>query len=296
MERGWGRASGDRGERVGRGAETETHSEGGARCGIDHMSTVHEGKKPFSCSTCDAKFTTSQSVRYHVKSVHEGKGLQLPCPHCDLIFRHKSNLSNHIRNIHENVKTETYDHKIKSEIPDNVYETENHNDDLDYFDFEYSGKVTIEEKEGSLIEMNGLKQETDLKLCESAKDNENDPFKDLQSNCLEKEHLSDSNIKNQNVQEGEQSNIHQCGICSYSCARKSDMTRHIASVHEKIKPHKCPICDYRSYKRYHVKNHVLTVHKGKRPFKCSDCEVSFTSTSSLKYHNLAVHEGKKPFY
>ena len=225
-------------------------------------------------------------MQYHVKSVHEGKKigrLNLPCPHCDGIFGRRASLYKHLKTIHgkEYVKTETYDHEIKSEPPDNVYETENHNEELEYLNLEYPEKETFEDKERSLIEINGLKQETDVKLFESAKDNENDPFKDLQSNFLEKE--------------GDQSKDHKCDICSYSSVRKNELARHISSVHEKNKPHKCLVCDYSCSANSTLKIHVESVHEGKKPFHCSFCDYSCSINSTLKNHVESVHERKKPF-
>ena len=34
---------------------------------------VHEGKKPFKCDICGAKFAVKQGLKNHVESVHEGK-------------------------------------------------------------------------------------------------------------------------------------------------------------------------------------------------------------------------------
>ena len=34
---------------------------------------IHEGKMPFECDLCDAKFTYKGHVNRHIASVHEGK-------------------------------------------------------------------------------------------------------------------------------------------------------------------------------------------------------------------------------
>ena len=49
------------------------------------MESVHEGKKPFLCSTCDASFTQKPDLKEHMESVHEGKKSFL-CNTCDALL------------------------------------------------------------------------------------------------------------------------------------------------------------------------------------------------------------------
>ena len=43
----------------------------------EHMESIHEGKKPFLCSTCDAIFTQKPDLKEHMELIHEGKKPQL---------------------------------------------------------------------------------------------------------------------------------------------------------------------------------------------------------------------------
>ena len=51
-----------------------------------HVASVHEGKKPFKCSTCDASFTTktnlNATLKCHFESILEGKK-PYKCNICD---------------------------------------------------------------------------------------------------------------------------------------------------------------------------------------------------------------------
>ena len=38
----------------------------------DHISAVHEGKKPFECKICFKKFGDNSTLIKHTKSIHEG--------------------------------------------------------------------------------------------------------------------------------------------------------------------------------------------------------------------------------
>ena len=93
---------------------------------------VHEGNKPFQCSTCDYKCSSKSSLDKHVRCVHEKKKLHncaiceksfftkvavnrhtlavhekqknFDCHLCNLSFSIKCNLKRHVLSVHEKVK------------------------------------------------------------------------------------------------------------------------------------------------------------------------------------------------
>ena len=83
----------------------------------------------------------------------------------------------------------------------------------------------------------------------------------------------------------------QCLQCSASFARKNDLKRHIEAVHEG-KQAKCVICSASFSRKTDLKRHVETVHEGKRAH-CPQCSASFARKTDLKRHIETVHEGKK---
>jgi uncharacterized Zn-finger protein len=64
---------------------------------------VHEGKRPYKCSECDADFVHKQNMTKHIVAVHEKRKPHL-CPTCGVGFADKSNLKNHIASVHEGKK------------------------------------------------------------------------------------------------------------------------------------------------------------------------------------------------
>ena len=38
-----------------------------------HITTIHEGRKPFKCDICNAEFTSRQDMKGHITTIHEGK-------------------------------------------------------------------------------------------------------------------------------------------------------------------------------------------------------------------------------
>ena len=39
-----------------------------------HISSVHEGKKPFKCEICDVTFAKKGHMKNHISSIHEREG------------------------------------------------------------------------------------------------------------------------------------------------------------------------------------------------------------------------------
>ena len=68
-----------------------------------HISVVHEGIKPFTCEICGSGFPIKSVMKAHKESVHEGKRT---C-HCDLCgknFASKQRLKSHVEAVHEGNK------------------------------------------------------------------------------------------------------------------------------------------------------------------------------------------------
>ena len=68
-----------------------------------HMMSIHEGKKPFSCNCCDGTFATKQQLKIHFEGVHEKKKPH-KCEICDVFFGKKGHLNKHIKLVHEKKK------------------------------------------------------------------------------------------------------------------------------------------------------------------------------------------------
>ena len=72
---------------------------------------------------------------------------------------------------------------------------------------------------------------------------------------------------------------HKCSICDYRYSQKSNLTKHLKSVHEEKKPnkpHKCSVCDYSFSQAHHLRRHMESVHEERKPHKCPICDTSFS--------------------
>ena len=68
-----------------------------------HVSSVHEGKKPFQCDVCTKSYSQKAHLLGHVAAVHEGKK-PYKCNLCEKSYAYKNLLTAHIQTIHEGVK------------------------------------------------------------------------------------------------------------------------------------------------------------------------------------------------
>ena len=87
----------------------------------------------------------------------------------------------------------------------------------------------------------------------------------------------------------------QCKFCEYNSLLRSNLLKHIISVHEGKKPYQCSICNAKFTENGSLKRHISSVHEGKKPHHCTECNNYFTTKTSLTKHISATHKGKKPF-
>ena len=84
-----------------------------------------------------------------------------------------------------------------------------------------------------------------------------------------------------------------CTICSKTFDR-TNMKRHILTVHEGVKPFKCTLCVTTFSTKTHLKRHIAGVHEGKKPHPCAICQDGFKMAKQLRQHMKRVHEEAKP--
>jgi KRAB domain-containing zinc finger protein len=71
---------------------------------------------------------------------------------------------------------------------------------------------------------------------------------------------------------------------------------HIETVHEKKKKFfKCEICEKNFSDKSNLNKHISSVHEDKKPFKCELCEFSSSLKGNLNNHIKSVHQKKKTF-
>lgn len=87
----------------------------------------------------------------------------------------------------------------------------------------------------------------------------------------------------------------QCHICGKIYTEPSNLSKHIRTVHLKLRPFECHLCTSKFAEKNKLRKHIQSVHEHVRPYKCELCEAAFSQASDRKRHHLILHEGWRPF-
>lgn len=75
----------------------------------------------------------------------------------------------------------------------------------------------------------------------------------------------------------------KCQMCNKSFDHKSNLRRHIVSIHDKVKKFKCKLCAQMYRYKWNLKYHVKQ-HKGPKIYTCYKCNKAFALKSNLVKH------------
>ena len=73
-------------------------------------------------------------------------------------------------------------------------------------------------------------------------------------------------------------------MCEYASSKRSDLAKHIKSVHEKKRDFECAWCDYSASAKVNLAQHVRGVHEKRREFKCTECDYAASQKWILAQH------------
>ncbi|EDS43160.1 conserved hypothetical protein [Culex quinquefasciatus] len=75
----------------------------------------------------------------------------------------------------------------------------------------------------------------------------------------------------------------KCDICGHMFSNSKILSKHIKTVHHKIKPFICNVCGYKSARKVTLTIHMRQ-HSGLKPLECKECPFRTADPSALKYH------------
>ncbi|CAG2114823.1 unnamed protein product [Medioppia subpectinata] len=114
----------------------------------DDMSDENRNKSPTNetlmCDICDSTFTSTKTLRVHMKTIHSSNRLVYPCPLCSLAFKQLSNATRHLIQIHKRTKTQA--NSLKEVMKVRAYSTnssENSSEVEDMSDEEMEEEVAV---------------------------------------------------------------------------------------------------------------------------------------------------------
>lgn len=87
----------------------------------------------------------------------------------------------------------------------------------------------------------------------------------------------------------------QCEICHSKFARRSNLYKHVRSVHSATRQYKCDICNYAFKRQDHLLKHKRGVHTKERKYACEICGTAFAEKYNKQKHMRVIHETKRPF-
>lgn len=86
----------------------------------------------------------------------------------------------------------------------------------------------------------------------------------------------------------------QCPTCKYKFARRSNLLKHIRSIHQKERRFGCVRCGYYFKRRDHRDKHIKSVHLKERNFSCDICGVAFAEKFNRDKHRTTIHATRRP--
>ena len=75
-----------------------------------------------------------------------------------------------------------------------------------------------------------------------------------------------------------------CDQCEFTCSWKSQLVRHVRSVHEPFSRHICTYCGKSFGRKENLTVHIQSVHEDGQIFECPKCDSRFNRKASLERH------------
>ena len=213
----------------------------------DHITGVHERKKPHKCSYCDVSFSTNYGLKRHISSVHEGKK-PFKCDTCDFSSAQKSKLRDHIEYVHEGKRPYQCSICEKS----------------------FPKQLTLFKHVSSVHERN---KPNKCDICDASFVER----RDLKNHIIQVHEGTNPYMCNTcdigfsrktsltrhiaSIHEGKEP--YQCSCCEAQFFNKNQLKNHSISVHEN-ESYKCEFCNEVFLQKGHLNRHIRNVHEGRK--------------------------------
>jgi KRAB domain-containing zinc finger protein len=235
-----------------------------------HAINNHSELRPFKCDKCEKSFKHNYTLRDHLETHTETMNFQ--CNLCNMKkFKTKLYLTRHIRNIHSN---EVFPYScgqcgisLKTDIDLRQHES------VHSTSFKCNLCDTVFQNVPSIVDH-----------IKSAHSNMH-PFSCVQcGKSFKSRHYLKSHEEIHNINTN-----HKCHLCGVLCKQKSNLFKHIKTVHSTLTPYKCDQCD-KSFKGKNCLNRHKLIHNPESKFKCHLCDASFKQRGGRSRHVKRVHK------
>lgn len=241
-----------------------------------------EHLQQFQCETCDKSFEFYSRLQRHIKSVHQPKVKEHKCELCDKAFPNLDLMNRHVRRIHKKMldhKCTFCDRGFhtRMELEKHSLKSTDCSSNMEYCETCHKSFTDLRKLEIHKVNEHSVKKEAFCSLCEfrgsrmklkehslqehnieSKYDCEGMILKQIHKNCILDINpsyilaclCSFSAHQSMNRHRLEMHGLKDpptpkfpCSLCSQSFKNRTNLKRHVQSVHEKLARHTCPICE-----------------------------------------------------
>ena len=238
-----------------------------------HTETMHRRLKDYSCDECDAKLSTSSSLKRYVNVMH--RGVRHSCVQCAYKASSLNHLKLHIEAVHLRIRKHACgecDAKFSQSCHLRRHVDTKHRGVryiCQHCSFLTATKQTLKiHTESEHLNMTKYS-------CDQC---------GFRANLFHhlKRHVEAVHLKK-----------FSCVECGFRAKFAHSLKVHTDAVHRNLRPYSCDRCRYKSATPSQMKRHVESVHLKLKPFKCDHCDHRASLSASLAKHIKLRHQ-KEP--
>uniref|UniRef100_A0A2M4BDG9 Putative c2h2-type zn-finger protein n=1 Tax=Anopheles marajoara TaxID=58244 RepID=A0A2M4BDG9_9DIPT len=260
----------------------------GSRCAVENASKRRRFN--FRCFRCNRKFDTWKPCAGHMWQEHQIDIGLLPCVVCQKRFIYVSHLFLHLQT-HRPKHMREIECRVCGQLFANQGQRAVHEA------LHRKAAQLAATKQQQQQEKN---QQADKKRSPKQQPAQAAPETETKCNANNSDNDSDSSIDNQQPQaSGSRSgqvrwySEQRCPTCKHLFSNSKILSKHIKTVHHKIKPFICNVCGYKAARKYTLTIHMRQ-HSGEKPLSCQICPFRTADPSAL-YHHSMRHMDEKSY-
>ncbi|XP_072023968.1 uncharacterized protein [Amphiura filiformis] len=228
----------------------------------------HSTQRPYTCTICGQSFKIRGHLARH-EVIHQ-RNEKHSCDFCNATFAKTSQLKVH-RVIHLTGKEDeddSFDSELPTQIPSRIiYPKQKKVNPLKIVLGQKLLKPKFEEEDE--IELPPEEEEEDDMNVDGS-----DGIQSINIDYIQKKAIEQRSA----LGEGK-----VCNFCDKRCASARDLMEH-ERKHTGEKPHKCPICSMKTARKSDLTKHMRTMHPTVHFMRCTVCDALFTSQEKYEAH------------